>query len=223
VPGDRFVVFVQNYDQVGNRAHGERLAALVPLDRQKLAAAALLLSPYVPLLFMGEEYGETNPFLYFTSHADPGVIEALRAGRRAEFASFAWQAEVPDPQAPETFLRSRLDRARTCGPLLRLYRDLLALRRAEPLLRPGTPTIGVAFDAAAGWVSLARALPGHATLVAAFNFAAERAGVPLGVTSGWDVVLTTDDARYGGAAAPCTVDARGVTVAPWSAVLLRAR
>jgi len=223
VPADRFVVFVQNHDQVGNRGHGERLAALVPLERQRLAAATLLLSPYVPLLFMGEEYGETNPFLYFTSHGEPALIEAVRAGRRDEFASFAWQGEVPDPQAAETFVRSRLDRGHACVPLLRLYRDLLALRRAEPLLRPGTPTIGVAFDAVGGWVSLERALPGHATVVAPFNFAAEPAVVPLGVTSGWDVVLTTDDARYGGAAAPCTVDARGVTVAPWSAVLLRAR
>jgi maltooligosyltrehalose trehalohydrolase len=215
-------VFVQNHDQVGNRAHGERLAALVPVERLKLAAAVLLLSPYVPLLFMGEEYGETNPFLYFTSHGDSALIEAIRAGRCAEFARFAWQGEVPDPQAPETFLRSRLDGRRTCVPLLRLYRDLLALRRTEPLLRPATPTIGVAFDAAADWVSLERALPGHATLVAAFNFAAEPTVVPLATTSEWDVVLATDDARYDGSGAPCMADARGVSVAPWSAILLRA-
>ena len=78
----------------------------------------------MPLLFQGEEYAETAPFDYFTSHGDPALIEAVRAGRRAEFASFAWQGEVPDPQAPETFVRSRLDRGRACAPLLRLYRDL---------------------------------------------------------------------------------------------------
>jgi len=222
VPADRFVVFVQNHDQVGNRPNGERLAALVPLDRQKLAAAVLLLSPYVPLLFMGEEYGETSPFLYFTSHGDPALVEAVRAGRRAEFARFAWEHHVPDPQAPETFLRSRLDRGRTRLPLLRLYRDLLTLRRAEPLLRPGMPAIRVAVEEAAGRVSLERTQAGHATLVASFNFAATSAVAALPTTPhGWEVVLATDDPRYGGGA-PCAVDARGVTLAPWSAALLRA-
>ena len=90
VPRDRFVVCVQNHDQTGNRAGGERLAALVSPGAVRLAAAILLLSPYVPLLFMGEEHGETNPFLYFVSHGDPALVEAVREGRRREFAAFAW-------------------------------------------------------------------------------------------------------------------------------------
>ena len=86
VPADRFVVCLQNHDQVGNRARGERLASLVPPGALRLAAALLLLSPYVPLLFMGEEHGEANPFLYFVSHGDPALVEAVREGRRREFA-----------------------------------------------------------------------------------------------------------------------------------------
>ena len=141
VPADRFVVCLQNHDQTGNRARGERLAALVPAGALRVAAALLLLSPYVPLLFMGEEHGEANPFLYFVSHGDPALVEAVREGRRREFEKFAWGGEVPDPQAEATFeaSRPRWERAETGdGVGLRaLYRDLLRLRRAEPALRPG--------------------------------------------------------------------------------------
>jgi maltooligosyltrehalose trehalohydrolase len=130
---ERFVVCVQNHDQVGNRARGERLSALIDRDSLKLAAGLLLLSPFVPLLFMGEEYGEAAPFLYFTSHGDPGLVEAVRRGRREEFASFGWAGEVPDPQDEATFRRSKLDPSRGDPELLRLYADLIALRRSLPL------------------------------------------------------------------------------------------
>ena len=138
VPGERFVVAIQNHDQVGNRALGERLSTLVDFESLKLAAGALLVAPFVPLLFMGEEYADPAPFLYFIDHSDPGLIDAVRRGRRAEFASFAWQAEVPDPQAPETFERSRLDPALAThgrhAALRSLYRALLTLRREHPAL-----------------------------------------------------------------------------------------
>jgi maltooligosyltrehalose trehalohydrolase len=141
VPADRFVVFAQNHDQVGNRAEGDRLSNLVSFERQKLAAAMVLLSPYVPLLFMGEEYGETNPFLYFVSHYSPELIEAVRQGRSDEFESFAWQGGVPDPAAESTFEASKLDWSRTQdephADMLAMYRQLLALRKSEPALRPG--------------------------------------------------------------------------------------
>src|SRR5262249_23569043 len=94
----QFVVSSQNHDQVCNRAQGERLTALTDFEGLKLAAGLVLLSPYVPLLFMGEEYGETSPFLYFVSHGDPALIDAVRRGRREEFKKFAWQGEPPDPQ-----------------------------------------------------------------------------------------------------------------------------
>ena len=137
-PLSQFIVFSQNHDQVGNRAGGERLSTLVPREALKVAAAACLLAPNLPLLFMGEEYGETAPFQYFTDHGDPALAEAVRKGRRAEFASFAWEDEVPDPQDSATFERSRV----YPGPqtqaehvqLLRWYHRLIALRKSVPAL-----------------------------------------------------------------------------------------
>jgi maltooligosyltrehalose trehalohydrolase len=130
---DRFVVCDQDHDQVGNRAFGERLSVLLPAEGLRLAAGLLLLSPYLPLLFMGEEYGETAPFLYFTDHQDPKLAAAVREGRRAEFASNPGDREPPDPQAPETFQRSRLREELLDDPphraLHSLYRELLRVRR----------------------------------------------------------------------------------------------
>ena len=107
---EQFVVCSQNHDQIGNRAVGDRLTSSLGVDRLKLAAAAVLLSPFVPLLFMGEEYGETAPFPYFTSHSDPALTEAVRRGRREEFAAFGHSDEVPDPQAESTFESAKIDR-----------------------------------------------------------------------------------------------------------------
>lgn len=134
----QFVVFAQNHDQVGNRATGERLSALLDFDGLKLAAALVLLSPYLPLLFMGEEYGETAPFQYFTSHTDPKLADAIRKGRKKEFASFGRQEQVPDPGEESTFCRSKLNRDLSRkGPhraLRSFYRELLRLRREHPVL-----------------------------------------------------------------------------------------
>lgn len=138
LPGERFVVCSQNHDQVGNRAHGERLSTLVPFPALKLAAGLVLSAPNIPLLFMGEEYGETAPFLYFTSHTDPALAQAVREGRRREFAPFAWGQEVPDPQELETFQRSMLNHhTRAQGSsraLLRFYHEMLVLRKQSPTL-----------------------------------------------------------------------------------------
>ena len=125
-PVEQFVVFAQNHDQVGNRAFGDRL----PPAARRLAAFATLLSPFTPMLFMGEEYGEPNPFLFFADHIDEEIAVATREGRRREFASFAAFAgeEVPDPMAVETFERSKLSRQEEPG-LRELYRGLLALRQ----------------------------------------------------------------------------------------------
>jgi len=130
---ERFVVFSQNHDQVGNRLKGDRLSQLVSFEALKLAAGVILLSPFVPLIFMGEEYGETAPFCYFISHGDPALVEAVRRGRQEEFAGFRWQGEPWDPQAEETFHRSRLNQTlRQKGHhkvLQDFYRELLQLRR----------------------------------------------------------------------------------------------
>jgi maltooligosyltrehalose trehalohydrolase len=137
--GAKFVVSIQNHDQVGNRMQGERLTALVPPEKARLAAAAVILSPFIPMLFMGEEYGEKNPFQYFTSHSDAALIEAVRKGRREEFEDFTWAGEPPDPHDEQTFLGSKLDWAllqrEEHGSIRKLYKDLLALRRGAPSLR----------------------------------------------------------------------------------------
>jgi maltooligosyltrehalose trehalohydrolase len=140
-PAEQFVVFAQNHDQVGNRMLGERLPVLVSFESLKLAACAVLLSPYIPLLFMGEEYGEDAPFLYFVSHSDSDLIEAVRKGRKEEFAAFVSRADPPDPEAVETFLRSKIDPEKgkigDHGVLLSFYRELIAIRKAIPALAVG--------------------------------------------------------------------------------------
>ena len=162
LPGDRFVVFLQNHDQVGNRAVGERLGHLVGEGRARVGAALLLVSPYVPLLFAGAEWNASTPFLYFTSHSDPDLADAVRRGRREEFAGFHDGTEaVPDPQDPATFERSRLrweerDRPPHAG-MLAWYRALLALRRQLPELHDADRNaVAVDHDPAAGWISVDR-------------------------------------------------------------------
>jgi maltooligosyltrehalose trehalohydrolase len=160
--GHRFVVGTQDHDQVGNRAAGERLAALTSAGRVKVAAALLLASPFVPLLFQGEEWAASTPFQYFTDHADPALGEAVRRGRRAEFAAFGWDPEqVPDPQSPETFARSTLDwRERddaTHAPMLAWYRTLIALRRRVATLTDGrTDRVDVRVDETRGTLVVVR-------------------------------------------------------------------
>ena len=141
VPGWRFVVAAQTHDQVGNRARGERLAHLTSPGRLKIAAALLLCGPFVPLLFQGEEWGASTPFLFFTGHEDPELARAVRDGRRRELAALGWDPEtVPDPQARGTFERSLRWSERShgaCRDLLDWYRRLIALRRDTPALRRG--------------------------------------------------------------------------------------
>lgn len=138
IPANKFIVFSQNHDQVGNRMLGERLSSLVDFEGLKLAAGLILSSPYIPLIFMGEEYAEDNPFLYFVSHSDSNLIQAVRQGRRREFQSFKWNKEPPDPQDSRTFQKSKLDwDKRNSGrgkALLDFYRKLISLRKENPVL-----------------------------------------------------------------------------------------
>src|SRR5918999_850364 len=146
VAPERFVVFSADHDQVGNRALGDRL----PVETRKLAAFCTLLSPFTPMLFQGEEYGERAPFQFFTDHIDPEIADATREGRRREFASFAAFSgeEVPDPQDEATFQRSKLTREGEPEGMLELHRELLRARRE--LLPPGEVD-DVSFDERAGW------------------------------------------------------------------------
>ncbi len=138
IPAERLVVFAQNHDQVGNRLGGERLSQLVSFEALKLSAGVVLLSPFLPLLFMGEEYGEVAPFLYFISHSDPALLEAVCHGRKEEFAAFAWLSEPPDPQHEQTFLSAKLNhhlrREGKHKVLREFYRELLKLRRELDIL-----------------------------------------------------------------------------------------
>lgn len=135
----RFVVFSQNHDQVGNRMLGERTSKLVSFELLKVMAATVLMSPYLPLLFMGEEYGETNPFQYFVSHSGKQLVQAVREGRRKEFQAFHHEGEeVPDPQAEETFSRSKLQwnilKDQQHETLFRYYQHLISIRKQLPVI-----------------------------------------------------------------------------------------
>jgi maltooligosyltrehalose trehalohydrolase len=178
--GYRFVVSTQNHDQVGNRARGERLAHLTTLARCKVAAALLLTGPFIPLLFQGEEWGASSPFQYFADFDDPALRAAVTEGRRREFAGFGWNPEdIPDPNDPRTFDRSRLDWSEVTkephAGLLAWYRQLIALRRAAPgLSDPRLDHHQVTCDESAGWL-LAR----RGAYLVAVSLASEPVLVPV--------------------------------------------
>lgn len=138
-PYSQFVIFAQNHDQVGNRLEGNRISTQVSYEALKLLAATILLAPQVPLLFMGEEYGEKNPFQYFIHHSDKELVEIIRKGRKEEFHYFNWEGEVPDPQAEETFQQCKLSWAfeqdEQAAALLKFYKHLIALRKKHPALQ----------------------------------------------------------------------------------------
>jgi maltooligosyltrehalose trehalohydrolase len=150
VAPERFVVFDQNHDQIGNRAFGDRL----PPEARPLAAMCTLLSPFTPMLFQGEEHGEAAPFLFFADHIDEAIVVATREGRRQEFAAFAEFAgeEVPDPQDPATFERSKLTRGGEPEGLRELYARLLEARRE---IGPAHEA-HAEFDEHQGWLKLRR-------------------------------------------------------------------
>jgi maltooligosyltrehalose trehalohydrolase len=166
-PGYRFVVFDQDHDQVGNRATGDRLPATLAGNPHRdgllrVTAGLVLLSPFTPMLFMGEEWGADTPFQFFTDHTDPFFADAVSNGRRSEFAQHGWGfTDVPDPQDKETFLRSKLDwsqpAAEPYASLLGWYRSLLALRRSCPeLTDPRLDRVRVDYDEGARWLVLHR-------------------------------------------------------------------
>ena len=201
VDTDQIVVSAQNHDQIGNRAQGERLSMMLGLPELKSIAALTLLSPFVPLLFQGEEWGAKTPFLYFTDHENAELGRLVAEGRSREFSSFSWQGTVPNPQEAETFTRSKLDWSEMSQPahaeLLEWYRQLIRLRHGKMAAAPGTAARGargrgraaVKFDAAAGWLTFI-----HAGLLCVFNFAlaAQRVRLPSGE---WDLVLRSDRPR----------------------------
>jgi maltooligosyltrehalose trehalohydrolase len=189
--GDRFVGYLQDHDQVGNRATGDRITATISPGLARVAAALVLTSPFTPMLFMGEEWAASTPWQFFTDHQESELAEAVRDGRRREFANHGWAAEdVPDPQDPATFERSRLDWAELGrephASMLDWHRRLIALRKATPeLADPRLDQVQVRYDEAARWVVVHR---GGLRVIC--NLAGAEQSVPLDLTAA-EIVLAS--------------------------------
>ena len=191
--GHHFLGFLQNHDQIGNRAKGERIGHLLSLGRLKIGAALVLTAPFVPLLFQGEEWGTSAPFLYFTDHQDPELARAVTEGRQREFASFGWRPQdVPDPQARETFECSKLNwNERDIEPhtdLAAWYRQLIQLRREIPALSDGRlERVRTTFDENAKWFVVRRG-----PVVVACNLSDIAQRVPVGLDHDAEVLLASE-------------------------------
>ena len=214
VPGAGFVIYTQNHDQVGNRMSGERLSVLVSFSALKLAAGLTIFSPFIPLLFMGEEYGETAPFPYFVSHGDSGLIEAVRKGRREEFARFDWKGNPPDPQDENTFLAARLNHdlrdSDPHGRLQNLYTRLLRLRReCAPLARPDRDTCRVELLPETNVLVMKR-WTDREVVWAVFNLARKSEGLEFYFESGsWRKIFDSQTPEWGGPGATGPGDISG--------------
>ena len=203
IPAEQFIVFSQNHDQIGNRMRGERLSRLVSFESLKLAAGTVLLSPYLPLIFMGEEYGETAPFLYFISFSDPNLIEGVRQGRKREFRSFKWEQEPPDPQSSETFMQSKISWNKRCegdNRILRnFHKELIRLRKSLPAIRNlSKDSLDVRADEAQKVVSMRRWKDSN-HILAIFNF--NRADITLNhslLEAQWKKILDSSDKIWNG-------------------------
>jgi maltooligosyltrehalose trehalohydrolase len=228
VPPHRFVVCTQNHDQVGNRMLGDRLTTHLPFEARKLAAASILLSPFVPMLFMGEEYGETAPFQYFIDHTDPELVEAVRRGRREEFATFGWQEEPPDPYDEATFRRSTLDHSLRehdeHRALEDFHRELLRLRRELAPIASGDAIRDVLPMGQERTIVISSRSADREALTA-LHFGADAAEVALPLSAGrWRKVFDSAEDRWRGpgATTPDSIHSEGVVRAllgPYAGVL----
>jgi len=200
LPGYRFLAFIQNHDQVGNRVKGERLSHMVDAERVKVAAALVLTAPFVPMLFQGEEFAATTPFQYFTDH-DPEMGRLVSEGRTKEFAAFGWSPdEIPDPQDIATFERSKLNWREIAEPahagVLEWYRRLIAIRRSHCSLTDGQlREVEVRFDEDAQWLSMR-----HGRIAVVCNLGRSAASIEL--PGKWQVLLASQESirrKRGGA------------------------
>ncbi len=203
VPAERFIAFSQNHDQIGNRVSGDRLSSVVSFNALKLAAGTVLLSPYIPLLFMGEEYGETSPFLYFVSFFSPDLIDRVRKNRKMEFSALNSKGEPPDPQSEKTFLKSRLQwekrRKGNNRILLNFYRELLSLRKNIPSLNtPDKNCLEVRADEKYKTVIMKRWKDdSHALILLNFHKTDSKLNLSLPET-GWKKILDSSDTIWNG-------------------------
>ena len=201
ISGKKFVVFNQNHDQVGNREKGERLSMLVNAERLKLAAGTLLLSPYIPLLFMGEEYGEDQPFFYFVNHSDPELVNAVREGRKKEFKDFNWEADPPDPQAEKTFTDSKLQwKKRNKGKhgiIHAWYKTLIQMRKQPALQTFKKNNIRAYVLENKGLVLHRRSEDESQYILCFLNFSSGAISYTLpGSPESWKTLLDSNDAQW---------------------------
>ena len=201
-PARQLIVFSQNHDQVGNRISGDRLAQTQSLEKLKLAAGAVILSPYIPLLFMGEEYGENTPFQYFVNYSDEALAEAVRKGRQREFSVFEWKGEIPDPQAGSTFLNSKIDiqlhRHGEHKILFEFYKRLIDLRKKMPafsnLLKENMEV-----NEPGERVLFVRRWFAEDEIFSLYNFSGKRAEMMLTLPAGtWEKILDSSLKEWGG-------------------------
>ena len=203
IPAKRFVVYSQNHDQAGNRRVGDRLSQSLSFDQLKLAAGTVLLSPYIPMLFMGEEYAESAPFQYFVSHGDPALIEVVRKGRKDEFARFGWTGDIPDPESEATFLRCKLkwdlQNAGEHRILWHFYQALLRLRRdVPPLARLDKNALEVTSFTDQN-VLLVRRWDTSSQVLIVYSFGQTTNDFKLPIPAGsWHTVLDSDEERWCG-------------------------
>lgn len=209
-PGEQFIVFSQNHDQVGNRMLGERISTLVNFEMQKLLAAAVLSAPFLPMLFMGEEWGEKNPFLYFIDHTDPELVDLVRQGRKDEFAAMYTEGQAPDPKSEETFLKSKLN-----WPLLshtehrtlfQFYKFMISLRKRIAVLSSGDRSaVGVRVFADKQSLVLERGMSNHnEVVVCLMNFSdqVQELSIPDQIITCTKVADSADAQWLGKSAAP---------------------
>lgn len=225
--GDRFIVFSQNHDQIGNRMLGERSGVLFSAAKQRLMAAAVLLSPFTPMLFMGEEWGSKRPFQYFVSHGDEELVEAVRNGRKQEFADFQAEGSPPDPQAKSTFANSMIDWQELHSPessqMLHYYSALIKLRKDLADMHPARREQWQVRLLEQQTSLLLTLQDEGAQALCLLNFSAERQAYSLPQDEGWQLLLNSDAPQWGGQADADVTPLQGdrLWVAAHSAVLLK--
>lgn len=199
IPGNKFVVFTQNHDHIGNRMKGERIGKLVEFEMLKVLAGAMFISPFVPLLFMGEEYNESAPFLYFTSHTDEGLAELVSKGRREEFPDFINSDDFPEPQSKHVFGQSRLsfDLTGRKRNLFDFYSKLIYLKKYHPVWKVYDRTGVRASEAGRNAILFSKKLNGN-HLTAVINFGVDELEISLPELNQYEVLVNSTERRWGG-------------------------
>jgi maltooligosyltrehalose trehalohydrolase len=196
--GGQFIAFSQNHDQVGNRMLGERSSQLFSFEMQKLLAGAVMVSPYLPLIFMGEEWSAQTPFQFFVSHSDPELVKVVRESRKTEFAAFHSKGEAPDPQDKDTFMRSKLDWDAVNEVMLNYYKELIRLRKSVPALRYlNRNNLSVSFDESLQTLTLSR-WHNEQKVCCFLNFSGTARPIQLPADDNWKMILNSADHKWNG-------------------------